>query len=764
MAAQSSLAREGKAEMGSSIWEQIELSESYLVCCMFEEAVSLATSVLGSICGRDSSVLIEETELVDMMESTGMVLVQSLKELGRTSEIVNELKVLFGSATAIPIQVLLTGVCIQVSDGYLSGLAEFLDEFLGKWKHVNGQFYICAGEEVNESVLKGSDELSILEMEKYYEIAEIYAVVLLKAGSKNVDPVIVCIKKAELPDEKEKEFVERLQSLCSARATNLSKEAETPYLRDENTSRVNSSLEAMKLGFEESATTLTAQRSSRIEDHPGQTILSCSKRVEPWFWWYHVVTLKLGHAFLNISQRKILLWCSAVCSAVFAYYFLRKKHASIKQNTSRLVFSFKKALVDLWQLAFSVQVNPLAAIQPLPSVFHCALEESDTYLFGDFGISLVDIDMLNLYRPLFVETSVRDLSEIVGACEESEPPGVPTKCRTGRWARVTFKILLSYHGGSFDGWQKQPGLNTVQGLVERSIGSFVDEKTAQKLKEKSLPLEGCAAVAGRTDKGVTALNQVCAFHTWRKDVQTRNIKDAINSAAPGRLRAVSVSEVSREFHPNFSAKWRRYFYIFPFNNEDEEQNNESRKSDENSYWRDQYMERLDGSAELLGEEEKGECITFDDSESVETGTKPSRFSVDRVNQLLLHLEGRFYLIKCSQETRKLQEARPATECFIYHARAVEARLPSSEKVHGGSGKELKVMCVELVGNRFLRKMVRVLIATSIREAAAGAGDDALLRLMEATCRRATAPPAPPDGLCLMDVGYSEFNPANCLIK
>ncbi|KAK9097672.1 hypothetical protein Syun_024717 [Stephania yunnanensis] len=212
MAEQSSLAREGKAEMGSSIWEQIELSESYLVCCMFEEAVSLATSVLGSVCGRDSSVLIEETELVDMMESAGMVLVQSLKELGRTSEIVNELKVLFGSATAIPIQVLLTGVCIQVSDGSLSGLTEFLDEFLGKWKHVNGQFCICAGEEVNESLLRGSDELSILEMEKYYEIAEIYTVALLKAGSKNVDHVIECIKKAELPDEKEKELIERLHS------------------------------------------------------------------------------------------------------------------------------------------------------------------------------------------------------------------------------------------------------------------------------------------------------------------------------------------------------------------------------------------------------------------------------------------------------------------------------------------------------------------------------------------------------------------------
>lgn len=55
------------------------------------------------------------------------------------------------------------------------------------------------------------------------------------------------------------------------------------------------------------------------------------------------------------------------------------------------------------------------------------------------------------------------------------------------------------------------------------------------------------------------------------------------------------------------------------------------------------------------------------------------------------------------------------------------------------------------------------MATSIREAAAGAEEDALLKLMDATCRRATAPPAPPDGLCLVDVGYTEFDPSNSLI-
>jgi tRNA U38,U39,U40 pseudouridine synthase TruA len=61
------------------------------------------------------------------------------------------------------------------------------------------------------------------------------------------------------------------------------------------------------------------------------------------------------------------------------------------------------------------------------------------------------------------------------------------------------------------------------------------------------------------------------------------------------------------------------------------------------------------------------------------------------------------------------------------------------------------------------QMVRVLVATAIREAAAGAGADALLNLMEATDRRATAPPAPPEGLCLVDVGYEDFDKQRCFI-
>ncbi|KAK8472795.1 hypothetical protein PHAVU_002G302500 [Phaseolus vulgaris] len=328
---------------------------------------------------------------------------------------------------------------------------------------------------------------------------------------------------------------------------------------------------------------------------------------------------------------------------------------------------------------------------------------------------------------------------IAALSDQSELESVASEDRSGRWARRTFKIILSYHGGSFDGWQKQPGLNTVQGIVEASLGKFVDEKKTQLLKDKGLPIEGCAVVAGRTDKGVTGLQQVCSFYTWKKDVKPRDIEDAINQAALGKLRVISVSEVSRVFHPNFSAKWRHYLYIFPLTNGYRDQSNSNGESCDIS----KYNEMHDSSSK----------------DGIENQEKSYLFSVSKVNVLLRKLEGKLLSYKMfARDTKASRNDGPPTECFVYHARAMEVKLPTTD-----CGEETKVMCVELVANRFLRKMVRVLVATSIREAAAGAEDDALIKLMDATCRRATAPPAPPDGLCLVDVGYTEFDPQKCFI-
>lgn len=367
-------------------------------------------------------------------------------------------------------------------------------------------------------------------------------------------------------------------------------------------------------------------------------------------------------------------------------------------------------------------------------------------------------DLVNGKSVLSELFGAKSEGNIVESLDEYAPETSQPEDQSGRWARATFKIVVSYHGEYFDGWQKQPGLNTVQGLIERSIGTFVDDKKAQQLKDKGLPVEGMTAVAGRTDKGVTALNQVCSFYTWRKDVKVEDVECAIDMAAPGKLRVVSVSQVSRAFHPNFCAKWRRYIYMFPLS-EDNLSNQIDKREKENVFF-DMSHERQRKSTTEDNRVEETEGFPHD-KDVIDGAKKPTSFSVAKVDRLLRHLEGKLLSYKMfARDTKASRNIGPPTECFLYHARAAEATLPCSGK---GEADAFRVMCVELVGNRFLRRMVRVLVATAVREAAAGSEDDILLKLVEATCRRATAPPAPPDGLCLVDVGYSDFNPQRCFI-
>ncbi|GAB4854065.1 hypothetical protein Ancab_022647 [Ancistrocladus abbreviatus] len=383
---------------------------------------------------------------------------------------------------------------------------------------------------------------------------------------------------------------------------------------------------------------------------------------------------------------------------------------------------------------------------------------------NDFYLALVNRRLL--LSELFeiesnsVKRDGEDTGNTPGGFGEHEILPIPSEDQSGRWARVTFKIVLSYHGKSFDGWQKQPGLNSVQGLVERSIGSFLDDRKVEQLKDKGLPVEGIAVVAGRTDKGVTALNQVCSFYTWRKDVKLQEIEDAINNAAPGKLMVVSVSQVSRAFHPNFCAKWRRYLYLFPLGEGEEGKMSNLSEEVKGMLFLDKSKEEQRGEYNgCLAEQNTDNPVS--DNNELEGEKKPTSFSITRVNKLLQQLEGKLLSYKMfARDTKASRNIGPPTECFLYHARAAEFKLPYSSK---DDADATKIMCVELVANRFLRRMVRVLVATAIREAAAGAEEDALLKLMDATCRRATAPPAPPDGLCLVDVGYVDFNPQKCFI-
>jgi tRNA pseudouridine38-40 synthase len=110
----------------------------------------------------------------------------------------------------------------------------------------------------------------------------------------------------------------------------------------------------------------------------------------------------------------------------------------------------------------------------------------------------------------------------------------------------TLKITLAYDGFDFHGWQVQPGLVTVQGLLSSALERVTGEY--------ALP-QG----SGRTDAGVHALAQVasCAIES---PIPAGNLVIALNDILPPAVRVLTIEEAAPDFHARAAATAKTYRY------------------------------------------------------------------------------------------------------------------------------------------------------------------------------------------------------------
>lgn len=197
-------------------------------------------------------------------------------------------------------------------------------------------------------------------------------------------------------------------------------------------------------------------------------------------------------------------------------------------------------------------------------------------------------------------------------------------------------------------------------------------------------------VAGRTDAGVHAIGQVGRFRTldWNQTAESIASELQLRSSTDSSWRCLSIEPASYKFHPMFGAQCRSYVYL----------------------------------------------IDTDNSFSAYFGD-PS-VVVRQLDQLLRRLEGQaldyFGLSQGKLETT-------STTCTLFTARAVLLRR---------SMGELAPIAICLTGDRFLRRMVRVLVGTALWLV----NDDnpnALLECVRSCDRRLAGPAAPPNGLIFM---------------
>ncbi|MBV8118285.1 MAG: tRNA pseudouridine(38-40) synthase TruA, partial [Candidatus Eremiobacteraeota bacterium] len=116
----------------------------------------------------------------------------------------------------------------------------------------------------------------------------------------------------------------------------------------------------------------------------------------------------------------------------------------------------------------------------------------------------------------------------------------------GEQPQTTVRLTLEYDGTNFCGFQWQPAVRTVAGVLEAALSELLAEHVK-------------VAAAGRTDSGVHASGQVVSFSTQRRFPFDR-LCIALNAMLPRDIAIRRADVVDDPFSARFSALERTYVY------------------------------------------------------------------------------------------------------------------------------------------------------------------------------------------------------------
>lgn len=259
-----------------------------------------------------------------------------------------------------------------------------------------------------------------------------------------------------------------------------------------------------------------------------------------------------------------------------------------------------------------------------------------------------------------------------------------------------WKLTISYDGTPYHGWQVQPRLPTVQGVLAEAIRHITGEMV--------LP-QG----SGRTDTGVHALGQVASF-SLESPIPGPNLQRALNNLLPTSIRVLAVENVMPEFHARHSAGRKTYEYristhpicpptLAPFV--------------WNCTWPLELAKMHEAAQHVVG--------THDFTSFAATSPDLSTRSAE-----------------------DLEEDAPESQ----EKSAVRTIFASSWH------REAELLVYRVTGSGFLHHMVRNLVGTFVDVGRGRTSSDALPVILAARSRTAAGPTARPQGLFLLEVDYS----------
>jgi tRNA pseudouridine38-40 synthase len=109
-----------------------------------------------------------------------------------------------------------------------------------------------------------------------------------------------------------------------------------------------------------------------------------------------------------------------------------------------------------------------------------------------------------------------------------------------------YKILITYDGTNYCGWQIQPNGPTIQEKLQAAIKILC-----------KIPV--CVIGSGRTDAGVHAVGQAAHFMV-PIDLDLFRFQGSLNALLPPDIRVKEIQPVPLDFHAQYSAKSKIYHY------------------------------------------------------------------------------------------------------------------------------------------------------------------------------------------------------------
>ena len=111
---------------------------------------------------------------------------------------------------------------------------------------------------------------------------------------------------------------------------------------------------------------------------------------------------------------------------------------------------------------------------------------------------------------------------------------------------MVYRLILSYRGAGYAGWQRQQNAVAVQQVVEEGLSDLLRHRVRIE-------------AAGRTDAGVHASGQAAHFEV-ADDFPLRGLVHATNQRLPEAIRVLAAARMADGFHARKCAAAKEYHY------------------------------------------------------------------------------------------------------------------------------------------------------------------------------------------------------------